>query len=531
MRVYPVEWRHERLLEVMKDYEGNDATVNINLYLGEKDISDRFLSGKLTCGGSETCWKLDAQITERINLEQRNAPVRMTVDIEGIVMTSLKARVTLPVAQTGFVTNLLASTPGALLDKISLREFVEYNSKTPQWVIRDAAYRVGYYDRSQVFIPAFDKPVINLIQEDAFKEDGKPRAILDAIAPEVDCLYYDTQLGGLRTLKDPGIGEGADVEWTYNTNSPEVMEFAGMTWATPDEQFTEVVVRSPLSDPKATNGTGPGGRFQFWYEWGVDYSELEWPPCTGQTMWVTFDTIEDDPDPVGTQLDARQLAFKNADRLSRGLWTGSIKVAFNHLLEPGDVIMIEDDDEDDDGFFHKIWRCVIKSVSWGIEETSLYTTLEVQAILLSNERLPAYVLSLPGVSAGTTSPGVAHLPFGIDAGGLWLDPSKAMNSDGVLWMGVDAGGLWIDPALSEGRAGIDSGGLYLEDGLNIHVPLFDESLYPTEALYPLESLYPLYEGPMYPADDLFLSDALYPFYTGVIYPADSLLVSDSLLPH
>lgn len=467
MRVHPVASRHEDLVDLLKNFEVRDASVDFRLALGNADLTHRFSSGKMTCGGSETSWKLDAVITERISNNLRNAPVRLITDVNGITLTSLYARVTLPTAGNNFTTRLLAATPGALLDKVPLGKFTEYDTKTPQWVIRDAAYRVAVYDKNQVIIPEFDTPKIKRSMDKGYEDETKCKTVIDDTVTLVDAIYYDTQLGGLHVMEDPGTGIGKDVAWTYATDSPEVIDFVGLTWATPDEQVTDVVVRKRLDEPHKKGGVGPDHDYQLYYSWPVDYSELDYPPCPGQKMYLPYEYDPDEDDPVEKQNEARQLAFDTAYDLSNGLWSGSIKVVFNHLLEPGDVIMIEEDDEDDDGAYHRIWRCIINSVAWDITETSVTSTFEVTGILQREVRLRPSIAPLRGVSPGNVAAGNASQYFGFDVSGMYIDPDFALPVDGIQWMGVDEDGLWIDDDASGGRAGYDEDGLWIEDGLSI----------------------------------------------------------------
>lgn len=440
MRVHPFREAHEELLEIIEDYEASDVAVEVQVYLGDLDISDELESGDISIdAGSAAAWTFNGTITDRIDVDYRNAPLRVVVDIGGIEMDILRGRASLPIQNDDFSTSLVAGTPGIFLDKVTLDKQVTYNNATPQFVIRDAVTRIPYYDRGRIRIPNFDTPLISRGiggtgaaqggASDAFTDEQHPVDIISSVAEEIDFVYFDTALGGFVAIPNPGVGEGAPLAWSYEVGTAEVLDtFTEPTFATPDEQFTKVTVRDKYED----------GRYRIKQSWPVSYASLLYPPAATATMYLPFT----DTDPEAWQA-ARQLAFDTAAKLSKGLFNGQITVAFNPFLEPYDVISIYDEHEDSSGKYRRQWQCVIEGISH-VFGAGISTALSFSATLIRTERIDDTSILPDPLSAGVASTPVAGFVLGLDYIGEWVDPARIT---GPRWAGEDEdseAGDWFD---------------------------------------------------------------------------------------
>lgn len=443
MRVHEFREAHEELLEIIEDYGAADVAVEVQAYLGDLDLTDELESGDLGIdAGSAAAWTINASVEGRIDVDYRSAPLRVVVDIGGIEMDVMRGRASLPIQNDDFSTNLVAGTPGIFLDKATLDSQVTYNNRTPEYVIRDAVYRIPYYDRGRVRIPAFGTPLISRGiggtgvnqsgQVNAFTDEQHPIDILSSIQEEVDFVYFDTAMGGFQVLPNPGVGEGTPLAWSYEVDSAEVLDtFHEPTFATPDEQFTRVVVRDRYES----------GAYRVYQEWPVSYANLFYPPAATSTLYLNFT----DATP-GAYQEARQLAFDTARRLGSGLFNGSITVAFNPFLEPYDMISIFDEHEDTTGKYRRHWQCVIDGINHRFGE-GVSSELSFSATLVRTERIDDTQIIVDPYAVGVAPTPIAGFVLGIDYIGEWVDSARIT---GPHWAGDDETdpGDFFDPELA-----------------------------------------------------------------------------------
>jgi hypothetical protein len=403
-----------RLVAFLKGREYEASGVEYRLYVGPRDFSDLLESGDYGVGAGSPAWSFSANLPLRLSRRLRGAPVRLFADLGGISLLVFNGKLSLPVPSPDtYSTDLLAATPGALLSTNTLDDIVEFPGNSPRAILRDAFYRVPAYDRGRVMIPAFNSPILTFMKDTAFRDEDHPKTIIDAVAGIIDFSYYDTPHdSGVDVEPEPGTGEGRAVEWDYLIDSHEVFSFPEPKWATPDEQYTRVVVRDRFDD----------NSIRVWEPADVDYSDLIYPPEGSQTLYISWAGVSGSPG------EARALAVNTARSLKRGSWTVDPIVAYNTLLSPGRPVTFAGEHEDDEGLWWRVWRCVILGMKNPVGE-GVATQLLTRAVLLLEDRLPDPPIVLAGVS-----PGVAITPrvlFEFDGTGLIKNANiaKAITSD------------------------------------------------------------------------------------------------------
>lgn len=447
MRTLPDKRNHDALVEIIHDYEAANALVEMFLFIDGRDLSVYLESGDVTGGGDGVAWSMGATLSTRLENDLENSPVRLHSVIGGIPVPIFRGVMpTYDSPDEGHETDIIAATPGHLLDKISLGEHTEYVGMTPHSVMQDALFRVPLYNRGGVRIAMFNKPIINRIGSDGFEDAQTAGDVLSDVMGLLDILAYDDPVHyGCRVFRNPGAaGEGAGIAWAYDAQGREVRSWTRPRFASPDEQYRKVVVRDLLDD----------GTRRVWAERDVNHARLKHQPFAGQIFWVDWVAPED-----GSDAEATQAAADMARKLAGGVYGGSTEVAFNPLLEPGDLVVFRDIDEDESGRYQRTWRARLNSVSSTFSDT-LSTALDYEATLVKEERLPDPPIRLIGASAGNRPASLIDFAIGLDEEGrLYLNTSRTINSEGQRWAGIDDNGqLWVDPDLSEGYAVITNDG-------------------------------------------------------------------------
>lgn len=386
----------EWLREVISDYEAFGISPDLYMQYGDQPLTERWEQGDWQLKESGIGWNLSMDIWGHLPgpmMEYQNAFLKVVADFGGILVPALDAPVSTPEEKPDYSTHILAGTPGVLADKMPLREPVEYIGRTPEWVIRDALYRIPYYDRGYLSIPPFDRPLIDrrLQEGDGFEDSAFPKNILDAMKDVLKCTYNDTPTNLGHTVgRDLGTGEGRPVVWTYSHDDDKQIleEFVNPAPASPDEQYTMVVCRDRFED----------GSIRIWEQAEVDYSRLRYPPPPGRIMFVDFNATDDEG--TLTAETARKRAVLEANALQRLIHYGSMTTSFNLFLEPTDVITLTSEREDDTGHYSLTWRAIIEGIThkFGGSET-LTTQIDYRAVLMQEARIVEPKIFLPGVTA------------------------------------------------------------------------------------------------------------------------------------
>lgn len=446
MRLHPYREQHERLLGIMADYEAAGVAVEVQVYLGDLDLTDVLETGDISIDASSSpAWTFSGTVAGRLNLAYRNAPLRVVADVGGVKIDLLHARASLPIQGAEYTTDVIAGSPGMFLDKATLDSRVIYNNRTPQYVIRDAVTRIPYYDRGRILIPEWNNPLINrglsgagsgvgaqqsTASAEAFEDEAHPMDILTSVAEEIDIVFFDTALAGFKAIKNPGVGEGLPVAWGYEVGTREVVDtFSEPTFSTPDEQVSRVVVRDKYED----------GTYRIYEEWPVHYRNLLYPPAAVSTMYLSVSDVTTE-----AFKKARQLAFKTANTLGNGLFSGSISVAFNPLLEPFDLIVIKEEHEDDTGRYRRQWQALVEGITHRFG-AGVTTELSYTATLLDTERIEARPIIIETRSSGVAATPIAGFVLGVDYIGEWVDAARIT---GPKWAGEDSTSDWFDDALA-----------------------------------------------------------------------------------
>jgi hypothetical protein len=451
-RQHPSASVHERWTEIIKDYEGTHEFVTFRMSLGGWDVSKLLDSGTLSYGEDGLPWMLSVQLTEKIPIPFLNAPVRFWCEMAGAQFMLFRGRASYPKGSTEWVTQIDSLTPGTWMANSTLDDFVEENGVTPEAAIRRALYRVPY-DKGLVKVERFRTPLIYRLLSgsapdnypgswaDGFQPTDSPGTMLDSYLTELQAVSFDHPLGGNFTIRDPGVGVGQSIAWTYETNSSEVLEsFQPPAWANPDEQYTRVRVVDYLED---------GTERIPHKDYKVDYTGMPYPPDVQNTFYVNLS----DRTPEAEQR-AKEEAKRSASLMGRGLWRGSITTAFNPFLMPYDALALGENYTDMTGRYRRIWRAMILNLSLQFGTSDVSTAIDFKSALLLNRRIPDPPIILKGVTAGNKS---GWGPLGYKSRqGPWLDPSQA------FWGINDSRGPTISTDIPARYGGYDSRGPYVE---------------------------------------------------------------------
>lgn len=449
----PFRAKHERLLARIKEPEG--YSVELKLSIDGVDLSERLGAGSRRIEeDTNPTISLDTTLDGFLDTNLFGGPVRFWADIEGDEIDLLNGSLSMPTPIPGFETGLIAASPGALLTKVRMRpnnptkNLTEYNGWLPHRVVQDAVYRcagVGGYDRGQVRVEHFDAPVLHYKDDSGFEDESRPMDVLEAVTSEIALLYRDTPTRGFEGISDPLTGEGSEVVWDYDAGNSEVFEWLPPALASPDDQYSEVVVRDRTES----------GSYRVYESAPVNHHSLPYPPFEGQTLFipVTDETSE-------AARNARQIAVDNARSLSSPAYQASPLVAFNPFLQKGDVVRFSEDHRDQRGLFRRQWRAVIVSTEDPFDLYSIATQLSLRLYLTKETRISDPVVLLPGVMAGAVSAGVGASPYGEDGTGDWIDPERILSDP--PWGGEDATGDWVDLDLAPALLGEDVTGEYIE---------------------------------------------------------------------
>lgn len=467
MRKLYREAQQERLLAILEDFGRYDASLHLVLRIAGVDYSDELESGEVGSAADHPAISLSATLAARPSQDLMNAPIYLAADIDGIIVPLLYATRSMPEPTTDntYATDLLAASPGALLDKVAvkpnntLKNVTEYIGWTPERVIQDALFRcggVGGYDRGRIRIAQFGSPLIYRVAKDkdnsqsaqeipaAFEIGTRCKAILDSIKPEVNCLYRDTPDAGHECVPDPGIGQGVESVRNYEVMGGEVLHWNPPVPAAPDEQPSEVIVYARGEDGQYV--IGPITEPVYW-------GNIPYPPHADQTIYINMSDQS-----LMNVTNARQLAVDTARAYGRGgVYKAEVEVSFNPLLQKGDVLTFYEDYRDDTGLYRRAWRSVIEAYKHPFGE-GISTVLSCRMYLASKQRLRDPLAPLEGYSAAVGSTGVLGTPVGVDAIGLWVNPARMLQPH---WADADSSGLWIDPSLAGGFAGEDVHGLWI----------------------------------------------------------------------
>lgn len=446
---------------------GNAARVAIRL--GDTDVSDFVEEAKWgSSEGNSPTLTFEGKVSGYVPWEYENAPLEVHVFFGGFDILEFRGVKTHLKYDGESSTTLSSFSPGGYLDKVPLKEFVEYWDMLPEYAIRDAVFRIRSYNRGDVVIQPFGRPIINYNQltsaaGQGFEEEDNPASILSRVFDTVGAVAVDTQKAGFRAFSNPYLGIGSPLAWAYNTD--DLLDWSIPELAAPDEQYTSVIVSH------ADEGQAPETRIK--RKWDVNWGGYRYPPIEDIPLYIAFN------DKVGNaDSKAADLAVRNARALSAGRYKTSFIAPYNPFLEKYDTLKVAKDRfRDLKGPWVREWLAVADAgvqtrfASGVALETIVTCTLTNQKKERVADRLhvigqvrPVKTSGIIGRFAGIDviglwwNPEYAESFSGIDAGGLWIDTSSALE-----YVGTTAGGLWIDPE-GTGRLSdveIDEGGLYI----------------------------------------------------------------------
>ena len=424
---------HEKVFEASLDWEASDLAPMLLLFVGEEDLSERLESGQY--GQDLAPITLDGTLSGVLPLRLEGGPVRVEVEVGGVLVPGLRGFVSIPEeGDDRASTRQLASSAGALLSRVKLRQVVEYPGNTPEYVVRDALYRLPY-ERGLVYVESVGTPILNFVLDGGFTEEQSPQDILSRVEEQAPYSFRDTAYGGHVAEVSLGLGRAPEPFFVYD--SSELLAWKRPARAMEQYAYVEVFRKNP------------DGSDAYRQTAEVDYPGVDYPPFAGLTLSVPFDDETGDG-PRRAQQHANDLALAHG----RGLYSSDPTLPYMPLLERNDAFGVRDVSEDDDGFWERVWLHRVDKFQHPFSR-GLETKTSCQATVRDEQRVKAPTLVLAAFSPGvlrTLGP-----PVGRDSGGLWFETNVA-----AVWKGKDEFGRWVDPALSNGLAGRDEFGRFRE---------------------------------------------------------------------
>lgn len=426
------------------------AAAHVLVRLGDKDISDRVEEAKWGSGeGNATALTFEGKVSGYVDLDYENAPLEVRVLFAGFEILEFRGVGSILEYENDHSTSIRSFSAGTYLDKVPLKQFVEYYNTLPEYVIRDAVYRVRSYNRSDVVITPFGRPLINYnanaAAQQGFEEEDNPASILSRVFETVGAVAVDTPNLGLRCFANPYLGVGIPLSWTYSAE--DILDWKIPTLATPDEQYTSVIVAH------ADEGQSSATRIKRVQE--VNWAGFRYPPTEDIPLYVSFTD-------VGPNADARaaDLAMRNARAAGWGRHKTSFTVSYNPFLEKYDTALFKERFRDDKGPWEREWLAVLDGgVGSHFSSTVALETIGACTLTVQKkERVRDVLGAITGAaSRRRRTPGVIGRFMGIDALGLWFNPIEAGD-----WAGFDTGGLWVETEGAPEYVGSSVAGLWFD---------------------------------------------------------------------
>lgn len=379
------------------------------------------LSGRLafqesgTWGQSEIPITLDFSIAGILGRRFQDAKCELFVEIDGVVIPQMTGWVTTPspggsggsgesgggtasmISPSQRVgTELISASAGSLLPRTTLDAFTEYRGNTPEFIARDAVYRVGVYDRGQIRIDPLETPILEFVADTGFTAqetcsdvlsrlvDTNTSATTGAITAiqKVPYLFRDTALNGFRAQIDKGLGSR---DWIHSYQANEIPD-----WIPPQrktERYSQVIVFR--ENPEATTTTPGEDRYAIFESAEINYTRPIRPPFAHTTLYIPFEDTSAD----GPRL-ARNLAYSQATIHGRGIYQVNVSLpSFDPLIERGDVHRVDEVHRDDDGLWERAWLMAVDGFTHNFSAESLGTEVSASAVIIEEEqiRAPAFI--------------------------------------------------------------------------------------------------------------------------------------------
>lgn len=404
--------------------KGNWSTAApfFKLLIGNEDYSDRLITAKWGSAKDTPALTLQATLAGTLPARLENASVELVTEVDEVSIPQFYGKASRPRATTGdvFTTGLIAATPGALLDKITLDAYTTYPGYTPNRIILDALLRVPTYESGQISVEVTSTPVLTFTGDKGFSDDQTPANILAEVKKQADYVLYDTPFLGCVAEKVPQIGDLSRVIRTYNAG--DLINYSPPTLA--DQQYTAVVARR----------VDPANRANYlvYAKAPIDTSYLPNPPVGPRTLFINFD----DETASGPSA-AQQTAYDRAERLKFGVFSASQQFPYDPLLTKYDAYLVNDSYEDDEQIWKISWLYFVDGFWHELLSTGeVRTTVEATVTRVSSEPQPAPLPAMAAAVLGQVSP-----MWGYNALG------EIMVDDQLPWVSVNANGeIIVDDA-------------------------------------------------------------------------------------
>lgn len=320
----------------------DDVRISLRLDVGGEDCSERLFDGDW--GQSDIAISLRGSISGILPRRLEGAAITLSVLVNGIPVPQLRGNFSAMSTNTDLSsTAIQAASSGALLPRVKLGEIVSYEGVPPEYIIQDALLRcsapTGGYDAANFEIEAVGSPLLDFTGSKSFKPQESPKDILSHMAQDQQFSYIfsDTANNGHRATVDRGTGSTNSIDYQYNAQ-----DFP--SWQPPvrkTEQYSHVVVYKEGAD----------NTWEYSARSDVEYRGVDTPPFANTPLLIPLSASTG----FGTDV-AQQLAYSQAEGLSRGQYTGTVTLPFfNPLLQSLDTARVDDTVRDDDGMWNRAW--------------------------------------------------------------------------------------------------------------------------------------------------------------------------------
>lgn len=424
--------------------------IGVEVFLGDLNISATVEEAKWgSADQSSPTLIFEGKVAGYLPWEYNRAPLEVRTTFAGVTITEFRGVGAQLKYEPDNATSIKVSTPGAYLDKVPLGRFVTYTNALPETVIRDAIFTLKSYNRGDIKIEPFGRPLVNFSlnstatgTQQGFAERDFPSSMLSRVFEMVGAVAVDSRNAGFRCFYDPLLGTSAPLADHFRAD--EVLGWNPPEIADPDEQYTSVVVSQEDS----------GQVQRILASQSVNWKGYRYPPPEDIPLFLPFTDVG-----ANSADRAANLAMRTAQAIGAGEHKTTFSIPYNPFLEKWDVIGVTERFRDDHGPWLREW---IGPIPGGVTThfsrgEALITTLSVTLTTKRKERIRETLGILPGVVAARVTHGVAGHPVGVNENGGWIDLAEAYD-----WAGEDAGGFWIDTSLSGVYAGVDGTGPWID---------------------------------------------------------------------
>ncbi len=381
------------------------------LYVGEKDVTDRLLSGEW--GQSEIPISLDFELSGTLHRSAENEGTRLYAEVGGVLVPQMSGFLSYTEeAERRLTTNVVSTTYGALFggeNAVRLDEEVEYLGLPPEAIVYDAARRLPY-PQGAIRIEKMEKPILTFSGDEGFRPYESAGDVLSRVEEQTNYLLRDTHSGFLAKVHR-GMGKVTRIMRTISSQDmPD--------WRRPPkvgQRYSAVTVyREAKNRREAWSVTAP-----------VVYRRAVKPPFANTPKYIVLNDETDEGYEAGMQL-----AYEEAERLGRETHEAEYVLPyFDALIERGDYHRVEGTERDDEELWDRAWLFEVKTYKHDYDGEDLQTTVGYLGTVAEEDLIRAPFLIMPGLSGGVLKTPIG--PYGVQGDDLYFnDPLPWATAQG-----------------------------------------------------------------------------------------------------